>query len=80
VYQSAPSGVASGSCGRAPGVGTSHSRNETCTGPAITTGPGLAFVGKLSIRYRATVAFSASDNRAPAATIMLTTLRHSAAV
>jgi len=49
-HHSVPSGIASGSCGREPGVGVAHSRNFTLTGPSITTGFGRAFSGKLAIR------------------------------
>src|SRR5207249_8279070 len=41
VYQSAPSRVASGSCGRDPGVGTCHSLIETRAGPGITMPTGF---------------------------------------
>src|SRR5215475_11739223 len=36
VYQSEPSGATAGSCGRALGVGTSHSLMETLAGDAAT--------------------------------------------
>ena len=51
VYQSAPSLVANGSCGRDPGVGTSHSFIETLAGPGITTPAGFAFSGKFLVKY-----------------------------
>src|SRR6516165_6047569 len=37
-HQIEPSGIASGSWGREPGVGVSHARNSTFAGPSITTG------------------------------------------
>ena len=51
VYQIVPSSAASGSCGREPGVGSVHSRNVTCAGPARTAPCGLDFSGKFSARY-----------------------------
>ena len=77
VYQMAPSGVASGSCGREPGVGNCHSLKLTCTGPATMTGAGFGLPGKFLIRYAVTVSFCAADSGVPADTIMLTTLCHS---
>src|SRR6266704_3238744 len=56
VYQSDPSLVARGSCGRDPGVGTCHSLIETLVGPGITTPTGLAFSGKLLVKYSVIVA------------------------
>ena len=56
VYQSAPSRVASGSCGRDPGVGTCHSLIETRAGPGITMPTGFGFSGKFLVRYSVTVA------------------------
>src|SRR5438105_2884530 len=38
VYQIAPSAVASGSCGNAPGVATAHSLTEICALPAAKVG------------------------------------------
>src|SRR5262249_16747529 len=49
-HHSEPSGIASGSCGRSPGVGSDHSRNLTCTEPLIGAGLGRGFSGKLAIR------------------------------
>src|SRR5437870_7271074 len=56
VYQSDPSAVASGSCGRDPGVGTCHSLIETFAGPGISTAAGLAFSGKFLVKYAVMVA------------------------
>src|SRR5262249_9814223 len=51
VYQIAPSLVASGSCGREPGVGTCQSLIAASTGPAMTTAAGRGRSGKFLIRY-----------------------------
>src|SRR5713101_3924215 len=56
VYQIDPSLVASGSCGRDPGVGTCHSLIETLVGPGITTPTGFSFSGKFLARYSVIVA------------------------
>src|SRR5690349_3802808 len=55
VYQSPPSGVANGSCGRDPRVGTAHSLKDTFAGPSITTAGGRGFSGKFVARYVVTV-------------------------
>src|SRR5262249_8298952 len=49
-HHSEPSGIASGSWGRSPGVGNDHSRNFTCTVPLIAAGLGRGFSGKLAIK------------------------------
>src|SRR5438132_13719846 len=51
VYQSAPSGVASGSCGREPLVGTAHSLKLTLELPRTITAGGLGFSKKCAARY-----------------------------
>src|SRR5215471_6874208 len=73
-HHSAPSGVASGSCGREPGVGVLHCLNLTWTGPPILAGAGRGFSGKTDIRYVLICLAWASSMRAPAAAIMLTVL------
>src|SRR5258708_31307203 len=49
-HHSEPSDIASGSCGRSPGVGSDHSRNLTCTAPVIAAGLGRGLYGKLPLR------------------------------
>src|SRR5712691_1081197 len=55
VYQMAPSLAASGSCGREPGVGTSQSLIDACTGPSTILAAGRGRSGKLLIRYSVNV-------------------------
>ncbi len=50
VYQMAPSRVASGSCGREPGIGTCHSLMSTRAGPGMITAAGIGFSGKFLAR------------------------------
>ena len=80
VYQRAPSTVASGSCGRDPGVGTGHSLNETFTGPGITTPTGLGFSGNVLTRYAVIVASWSGGIGMPLLIIMRMTVRHPAGV
>ena len=56
VHQIDPSRVASGSCGRDPGVGTGHDVIDTVPGPGTTAPAGLAFSGKLFVKYAVIVA------------------------
>ena len=50
LNQIVPSGAASGSCGRAPAVGTIHSRIVTDASPGISTAGGAGFSGKFLAR------------------------------
>jgi hypothetical protein len=50
VNQIVPSGAASGSCGRAPSVGTGHSRMLTDTAPGTIAAGGSGFSGKFFVR------------------------------
>src|ERR1700686_4105128 len=50
-HHNAPSGVASGSCGGEPGVGTSQMSNLTCTVPEIAAGLGRGNSGKAATKY-----------------------------
>src|SRR5579864_3671832 len=70
VYQMKPSAVASGSCGREPGVGTLHSLIETLAlpGTRAARGPGLG--GKFLAKYSATKLIWSSRTGAPALYIM----------
>jgi len=72
-----PSGVASGSCGREPGVGVSHCLKSTWAGPATTTGFGRSSPLKFTLRYSEIWVTCSSVIRAPAAFIMKTASRHS---
>src|SRR5262245_53696732 len=58
VYQIAPSLVASGSCGREPGVGTGQSSIFASTGPGMTTAAGRGRSGKFLMRYWVSVSTS----------------------
>src|SRR6266851_4085121 len=80
VYQSDPSAVASGSCGRDPGVGTCHSFIETFTGPGITMPAGFGFSGKFLARYAVIVASWSGGIGTPRLIIIRITVRHPAAV
>ena len=51
MYQIAPSRVASGSCGREPGVGTCQSLIAASTGPGMTTAAGRGPTLRSVIRY-----------------------------
>src|SRR5450631_1344985 len=76
-HHSVPSGAASGSCGREPGVGTAQIRNLTFTGPSIATGLGRGNSGKDAVRYcLISLAWSAVIG-APAFFIMSTVLSQS---
>src|SRR5208283_3967228 len=77
VYQIVPSSDASGSCGREPGVGSAHSLNVTCAGPATIAPCGLAFSGKFSARYVTRVTNWSSDSCAPTFLIMWRTVLQS---
>src|SRR5579863_8728021 len=50
VYQIVPSGAASGSWGRVPGVGKFHSLKDTSTLPGMAAGAGPGFAGKFLIK------------------------------
>src|SRR5215469_475228 len=76
-HHSEPSGIASGSCGRSPGVGSDHWWNLTWAGPLIAAGLGRGFSGKLAIRYSLISLACSSVIGAPAALIMLTELSQS---
>src|SRR5580700_1147832 len=76
-HHSVPSGIASGSCGREPGVGVAQIWNLTFTGPSIATGLGRGNSGKDAIRYcLISLAWSAVIG-APAFFIISTVLSHS---
>src|SRR4029079_16617800 len=64
VYHRPPSGVASGSCGRDPSVGTAHSLKLTFAGPSISTADGRGFSGKLVARYVVTLSATSGGNAA----------------
>src|SRR3954469_7742901 len=72
VYHKPPSGVASGSCGRDPSVGTAHSLNVTFAGPSIKTAVGRGFSGKFVARYVVTLSAASGGS----ATIVDTSARH----
>src|SRR6202011_6366832 len=71
VYQSEPSLAANGSCGRDPGVGTCHALNEISAGPGMTTPGGLAFSGKLLIKYALSGSILSCCSGGPLFTIIL---------
>src|SRR5438067_2028949 len=62
AHQMVPSCAASGSCGREPSDGATHSRKLTCTGPGMTTDFGRGFSGKVLPRYAAIVFMRSSGS------------------
>src|SRR5258707_8142767 len=76
-HHSEPSGIASGSWGRSPGVGSDHCWNGTCAGPPIAAGLGRGFSGNLAIRYALMWPACSSVIGAPADFIILTVLSQS---
>jgi hypothetical protein len=65
VYQSDPSFVARGSCGREPGVGNCHDLIITCAGPGTITAAGCPFTGKFFARYGVNVSISSFERATP---------------
>src|SRR5438105_15936504 len=62
AHQMVPSCAASGSCGREPSDGATHSRKLTCTGPRMTTDFGRGYSGKVLPRYAAIVFMRSSGS------------------
>ena len=80
MYQIAPSLVASGSCGREPGVGTCQSLIAASTGPGMTTAAGRGRSGKFLMRYWVTVSTSSFGTGTSKLSIMRITVRQPSGV
>lgn len=79
-YQIMPSGVAHGSCGREPGVGTGHSVIAACTAPETIAAAGFGFSGNDLIRYSVTTGHCSGVTGASMFCIIWTTDRHPSGV
>src|SRR2546422_9225947 len=75
VYQSDPSLVASGSCGRDPGVDTCHALIETLAGPGITAPAGFPLFREVFGKYSLIVGTRFAGKKAPGFALNRTTGR-----